>query len=129
MCPDKKSQETSFMWPVMPVLVNTEIKQLSTPIIRRLCQDEKCQSTICYKKKSPVRPKYKYNKKCQSGSSSEKKGPDPKKRQMTYKANEAPSTEVVKEYKPGCDQYEAESHERFPVKQIASTSTKEDTDT
>ena len=77
MFSDKKSKETSHMQPVMPVLVNTEVKQLSTPIIRRLCQDETCQSTRCYKKKSPVRPKYKYNKNCQSGSSSEKKSPDP----------------------------------------------------
>ena len=66
MCSDKKSQETSHMQPVMPVLVNTEVKWLSTPIIRRLCQDEKCQSTRCYKKKSPVRPMYKYDKNCQS---------------------------------------------------------------
>ena len=40
MCSDKKSQETSHMQPVMPVIVNTEDNQLSTPIIRRLCQDE-----------------------------------------------------------------------------------------
>ena len=95
MCSDKESQETSHMWPVMPVIVNTEVKQLSTPLIRRLCQDKKCQSTQCYKKKSPVRPKNKYDKNCQSGSSSEK-SPDPKKRQMTYEVNEAPSIEVVK---------------------------------
>ena len=59
MCSDKKSQEPSYKWPVMPAIVNTEDKQLSTPLIRRLCQDEKCQSTRCFKKKSPVRPKYK----------------------------------------------------------------------
>ena len=128
MCSDKKSQEPSYMWPVMPVIVNTEVKQLSPPLIRRLCQDEKCQSTRCYKKKSPVRPKYKYDKNCQSGSSSEKESPDPKKRQMIYEANEAPSTEVVKKYKPGCDQYEAESQEKLQVKQITSTSTNEDTE-
>ena len=52
MCSDKKNQETSHMQSMMPVLVNTEVKWLSTPIIRRLCQDEKCQSTRCYKKKS-----------------------------------------------------------------------------
>ena len=103
---------------VLPVIVNTEDKWLSTPIIGRLCQDEKCQSNRCYKKKSPVRPKYKYVKDCQSGSSSEKKSPDPKKRQMTYEANTTPSTEAVKEYKPGCDQYEARSQEKFQVKQI-----------
>ena len=56
----------------MPVIVNTEDKSLSTPIIGRLCQDDKCQSTRCYQKKSPVRPQYKYDKNCQSGSSSEK---------------------------------------------------------
>ena len=128
MCSDKKSQEPSYMWPVMPVIINTEDRQLSPPVIRRLCQDEKCQSTRCYKKKSPVRPNYKYDKKCQSGSSSEKENPDPKKRQMIYEANEAPSTEVVKEYKPGCDQYEAESQEKLQVKQITSTSTNEDTE-
>ena len=77
MCSDKKSQETSHMWPVMPVIVNTKITRLSTPLIRRLCQDEKCQSTRCYKKKSAVRPKYKYDKNCQSGSSTEKKSSDP----------------------------------------------------
>ena len=104
MCSDKKSQETSHMLPVMPVIVNTEVQQLSTPIIRRLCQDEKCQSTSCYKKKSSVGPKYKYDKNCQSGSSSEKKSPGLKKGQMTYAANEAHSTEAVKEYKTGCDQ-------------------------
>ena len=129
MCSDKKSQEPSYMCPVMPVIVNTEVRQLSTPTIRRLCQDEKCQSTRCYKKKSPVRPQYKYDKNCQSGSSSEKESPNPKKRQTIYEANEAPSTEAVKEYKPGCDQYEAESQERFQFKQITSTSTKEDTNT
>ena len=127
MCSDKKSQETSHMQPVMSVIVNTEDKQLSTPIIGRLCQDEKCQSTRCYKKKSPVRPKYKYDKNCQSGSSSEK-SPDPKKRQMTYEANEAPSIEAVKEYKPGYDQLETEFQEKFQVKQITSTDTKEDID-
>ena len=42
MCSDKKSQEPSYKWPVMPAKVNTEDKQLSTPLIRRLCQDEKC---------------------------------------------------------------------------------------
>ena len=55
---------------------------------------------------------------------------------MIYEANEAPSTEVIKEYKPGCDQYEAESQEKLQVKQITSTgknestneSTKEDTE-
>ena len=62
---------------MLPVIVNTEDKQLSTPIINRLCQDEKCQSTRCYKKMSPVRPKYKYDENCQSGSSSEKKSSDP----------------------------------------------------
>ena len=80
------------------------------------------------RKKSPVRPKNKYDKNCQSGSSSEK-NLDAKKRQMTYEANEAPSTEAVKEYNPGSDQYEAESQEKFQVKQITSTSTKEDIDT
>ena len=80
-------------------------------------------------RKSPVRPRYKYDKNCQSGSSSEKKSLDPKKRQMTYDANEAPSIEVVKEYKPGCDQYKTEPQKKFQVKQITSTSTKEDTDT
>ena len=74
-------------------------------------------------------PKYKYGKNCQSGSSSEKKIPDPKKRQTTYEANEAPSIEAVKEYKPGCDQLETESQEKFQVKQITSTDTKEDTNT
>ena len=69
-----------------------------------MCQDEKCQSTRCFKKKSPVRPKYKYDKNCHSGSSSEKETPDPKKWQMIYETNEAPSTEAVKGYKPGCDQ-------------------------
>ena len=112
MCSDKKCQEPSYMWPVLPVLVNTEDKQLSTPIIGRLCQDEKCQSTRCFKKKSPVRPKYKYDKNCQSGSSSEKENPDPKKSQMIYEANEAPSTEAVK---------------KLQVKQITSTGTNEDT--
>ena len=129
MYSDKKSQENSHMQPVMPIIVNTEVRQLSTPTIRRLCKDEKCQSTQCYKKKSPVRPKNKYDKNCQSGSSSEKENLDPKKRQMIYEANEAPSTEAVKEYKPGCDQYEAESQERFQVKKITSTSKKEDTNT
>ena len=126
MCSDKKSQEPSYIWPVLPVVVNTEDKQLSPPLIRRLCQDEKCQSTRCFKKKSPVRQKYIYDKNCQSGSSSEKENPDPK-RQMIYEANEAPSTEVVKEYKPGCDQYEAESQEKLQVKQITSTGTNEGT--
>ena len=127
MYSDKKGQETSHMWPVMPIIY-TEVKQLSTPLIRRLCQDEKCQSTQCYKKKSPVRPKNKYDKNCQSGSSNEK-SPDPKKRQMIYEANEAPSTEAVKKYKLGCDQYEAESQEKFQVKLITITSTKEDINT
>ena len=116
------------MQPVLPVLVNTEDKQLSTPIIGRLCQDEKCQSTRCFKKKSPVRPKYTNDKNCQSGSSSEKENPDPKKKQMIYEANEAPSTEVVKEDKPGCDQYEAESQGKLQFKQITSTGTNEDTE-
>ena len=40
-----------------------------------------------------------------------------------------PAQKQLKEYKPGCDQYEAESQEKFQVKQITSTSTKEDTDT
>ena len=110
MCSDKKSQEPSYKWPVMPIVVNTEDQQLSTPIIGRLCQDEKCQSTRCFKKKSPVRPKYKYGMNCQSGSSSEKENPDTKKRQMIYEANEAPSTEVVK---------------KLQVKQITSTGTNE----
>ena len=105
----------------MPVIVNTEVKQLSPPLIRRLCHDKRCQSTRCYKKKSPVRPKYKYDKNCQSGSSSEKESFDPKKRQMIYEANEAPSIEAVKEYKPGCDQYEAESQEKLQIKQLTST--------
>ena len=74
-----------------------------------------------------MRPKNKKDKNCQSGSSSEK-SPDPKKRQMTYEANEAPCTEAVKGYKPGCDQYKAESQEKLQVKQITSTSTKEDTE-
>ena len=95
MCSDKKSQEPSYKWPVMPAIVNTEDKQLSTPLIRRLCQDEKCQSTRCFKKKSPVRPKYKYDKNCQSGSSSEKENPDPKT-QMIYEANEAPVQKWLK---------------------------------
>ena len=111
MCSDKKSQEPNYKWPVMPAIVNTEDKQLSTPLIRRLCQDEKCQSARCFKKKGPLRPKYKYDKNCQSGSSSEKENPDPK-RQMIYEANEAPSTEVVK---------------KLQVKQITSTSTTEST--
>ena len=34
MCSDKKSLEPSYMWPVMPVIVNTEVKQLSPPFIR-----------------------------------------------------------------------------------------------
>ena len=110
----------------MPAIVNTKDKWLSPPLIRRLCQGEKCQSTRCFKKKSPVRPRYKYDKNCQSGSSSEKVNPDPK-RQIIYEANEAPSTEVVKEYKPGCDQYEAESQEKLQVKQITSTGTTENT--
>ena len=128
MCSDKTSQEPSYMWPVLPVLVNTKDKRLSTPIIGRLCQDEKCKSTRCYKKKSPVRPKYKYDKNCQSESLSEKENTDPKKRQMIYEANEAPSTEAFKEYKPGCDQYEAESQEKLQVKQITSTGTNKDTE-
>ena len=78
MCSDQKSQEPSYKWPVMPVIVNTEVRQLSTPTIRRLYQDEKCQSTRCYKKKSPARPQYKYDKNCQSRSSSEKESPGPK---------------------------------------------------
>ena len=123
MCSDKKRQEPSYKW---PVIVNTEDKQLSPPLMRRLCQDEKCQSTRCFKKKSPVRPKYKCDKNCQSGSSSKKENPDPK-RQMIHEANEAPSTEVVKEYRPGCDQYEAESQEKLQVKQITSTGTTEST--
>ena len=41
---------------------------------------------------------------------------------MIYEANEAPSTEVV-EYKPGYDQYEAESQEKLQANQITSTST------
>ena len=65
MCSDKTSQEPSYMRPVLPVLVNTEDKWLSTPIIGRLCQDEKSQSTRCFKKKSPLRPKYKNDKNCQ----------------------------------------------------------------
>ena len=112
MCSDKKHQEPSYMWPEPPVLVNTEDKQLSTPIIGRLCQDEKYQSARCFKKKSPVRPKFKYDKNCQSGSSSEKENPDPKKRQMIYEANEAPSTEAIK---------------KLQVKQITNTSKNEDT--
>ena len=75
-----------------------------------------------------MRPQYKYDKNCQYGSSSEKESPDPKKRQMIYEANEAPSTEVGKEYKPGCDQYEDESQEKLQVKHITSTSTNEDTE-
>ena len=63
------------------------------------------------RKKSPVRPKYKYDKNYQSGSSSEKENPDPKK-QMIYEANEAPSTEVVT---------------KLQVKQITSTGTNEST--
>ena len=59
-----------------------------------------------------MRPKYKYDKNGQSGSSSKKENPDPK-RQMIYEANEAPSTEMVKEYKPGFDQYEAKSRKSF----------------
>ena len=113
MYSDKKSQEPSYMQPVLPVLVNTEDKWLSTPIIGKLCQDEKCQSTRCFKKKSPVRPKYKYDKNCQSESSREKENPDPKKRQMIYEANEAPGTEAVK---------------KLQVKQITSTGTNEDTE-
>ena len=109
VCSDNNSQEPSYKWPVMPAIVNTEDKWLSTPLIRRLCKDEKCQSTRCFKKKSPVRPKYKYDKNCQSGSSSEKENPYPK-RQMIYEANEAPRTEVVK---------------KLQVKQITSTSTNE----
>ena len=128
MCSDKKSQEPSYMWLVMSVIVNTEVRQLSTPTIRSLCQDEKCQSTRCYKKKSPVRPQYKYDKNCQSGSSSEKESPDPKKMQMIYEANEAPSTKAVKEYKLGCDQYEAESQEKLQAKQITSISKNGDTE-
>ena len=46
---------------------------------------------------------------------------------MIYGANEAPSTEVIEEYKPGCDQYEAESQEKLQVKQITSTGTTEST--
>ena len=83
MCSDKKSEEPSYKWPVMPIIVNTEDKWLSTPIMGRLCQDEKCQSTRCFKKKSPVRSKYKYDKNSQPGSSSEKENRDPKKRQST----------------------------------------------
>ena len=75
-----------------------------------------------------MRPQYKYDKNWQSGSSSEKDSPDPKKRQIIYEANEAPRTEAVKEYKPGCDQYEAESQEKLHVKQIASISTNEYTE-
>ena len=108
MCSDKKSQEPSNKSPVMPAIVNTKDKQLSPPLIRRLCQDEKCQSTRWFKKKSPVRPKYKYDKNCQSGSLSEKENPDPKM-QMIYEANEAPSTEVVK---------------KLQLKQITITSTR-----
>ena len=79
-----------------------------------------------------MRPKYKYDKNCQSRSSSDKENPDPKrqimenpdpKRQMIYEANEAPSSGVVKAYKPGCDQYEDESQEKLQVKHITSTGT------
>ena len=73
----------------MQPVKNTENKamQLSKPLVvpkeyRRLCKDNACQSTRCYK--SPVRPKYNYDKNCQSGSSSEQKI------QMKYEANEAP---------------------------------------
>ena len=34
---------------------------------------------------------------------------------------------MVKEYKPGCDQYEAECQEKLQVKQITSTNTNEST--
>ena len=91
----------------MPAIVNTEDKQLSTPIIRRLCQDEKFQSTRCFKKKSPVRPKYKYDKNCQSGSSSEKENPDPK-RQMIYEANKAPTQKRIKSFKSSKSQVQVQ---------------------
>ena len=78
-------EESVCMRPVK----HTENKamSLSKPLVvpkeyRRLCKDNACQLTRCYK--SPVRQKYNYDKSCQSGSSSEQKI------QMKYEANEDP---------------------------------------
>ena len=51
-CFDKECQENINMQPGMP----EKNMQLLKPAIRRLGSDKNCQSTRCYKKKSPMRP-------------------------------------------------------------------------
>ena len=68
-----KNTENKAMWLFKPLVVPKEY--------RRLCKDNACQSTRCYK--NPVKPKYNYDKNCQTRSSSEQKI------QMKYEANEA----------------------------------------
>ena len=59
ICIDKNSQEKKYMnmWPVKPE-ANNDVVQLPKPAVpdeyryRRLCKDQTCQSTRCYKKHS-----------------------------------------------------------------------------
>ena len=66
MCSDKNCQENEII--NIQSVTNTNNMWLPKPSIRRLCSDNKCQSTRCYKKKSPVRPMYAYDKNCQSAN-------------------------------------------------------------
>ena len=81
VCADKKYQATkcykkvdkncqiTYMWPVKPEMkiqskepaMQYSFKKKHIP----LCKDKNCESTRCYRKKSPVRPMYDNDKNCQ----------------------------------------------------------------
>ena len=71
VCSEKNGQETKFihMWPLKPEMKKSSNMQLPKPAVQYnytgLCNDKNCQSTRCYKKKSPMRPMCGDDKNCQ----------------------------------------------------------------
>ena len=72
MCSGKNCHGTKFMWPVKPAMdmqssepaiqLQSSFKKKHVPIYI----DKNCQSTRCYRNKSPVRPRCSNDKNCQS---------------------------------------------------------------
>ena len=111
---DKKSQEKKNInvQPVKPE-INKDVMQLPIPAVpygyRRLCKDQTCQSTRCYKKCSDPKKRQKMQYKVKSNLSmnqedktldvtSEKLSPRSHKSQVTTQ-HKSTSTEKKKKYK------------------------------
>ena len=69
VCSNKKCQDTRFTWPVKPVIyMQSKEAAMQSSFQKKhvlLCSDKNCQSTRCYRKKSPARPMYGNDRNCQ----------------------------------------------------------------